>query len=244
MTAPMPARRVFGTSLLERESPCEGTVAFRFSKPAGFAFRPGQYVDISLIQPPKMDTQGASRTFSIASAPYEPDLLVATRMGHSAFKRALAQAPVGTEARLEGPYGSFTLHKNTAKPAVFLAGGIGITPFRSIIRQAAHDHLDHSLYLFYGNSRFGRAAFLPELEELATSCPQFHLVAVMADPAGGWRGQVGQLTPALIAQHLAALRGPIYYIAGPPDMVGDVRRSLAAAGIDEDDIRAEEFGGY
>ncbi|MGH9541280.1 MAG: ferredoxin--NADP reductase [Terriglobales bacterium] len=244
MTAPMPVRRVFGTSLLERESPCEGTVAFRFAKPAGFAFRPGQYVDIGLIHPPTMDTQGATRTFSIASAPYEPDLLVATRMGRSAFKRILAQAPAGTEARLEGPSGSFTLHKNTAKPAVFLAGGIGITPFRSIIRQAAHDHLGQSLYLFYGNSRLGRAAFLPELEELATSCPQFHLVAVMADPAGGWRGPVGRLAPALIAGHLASLQGPIYYIAGPPEMVGGVRQSLLAAGIDEDDIRAEEFGGY
>ena len=118
--------------LKNREEVAHGTMAFHFEKPTGFEFKPGQSVDVTLLDPPPMDAEGAIRTFSIASAPYENELVVATRMRDTSFKRVFATLPLGTEMKLEGPSGSFTLHKNAAKPAVFLAGGIGITPFRSM----------------------------------------------------------------------------------------------------------------
>ena len=141
--------------LTSRESIAEGTMAFRFEKPKEFHFTPGQYVDVTLLNPPDTDAEGNIRSFSIASAPFEDHLTLVTRMRDTAFKRVLKSAPLGVEAKLDGPRGSFTLHKNASKAAVFLAGGIGITPFFSILRNAAHGKLPHRLYLFYSNRRPG-----------------------------------------------------------------------------------------
>jgi ferredoxin-NADP reductase len=114
----------------------------------------------TLTDPPETDDEGGMRNFSIASAPGEPDLMIATRMRDTAFKRVLKTMPLGTEVRIVGTFGSLTLHHNADRPAVFLAGGIGITPFRSMLRQAAEQKLLHRLSLFYSNGRPGDAAFL------------------------------------------------------------------------------------
>ena len=140
-------------------------MSFHFEKPQGFEFRAGQSIDLTLLNPQETDAEGNVRAFSIASAPFDPDLMITTRMRDTAFKRVLKTMPLGTQVKIEGPGGSFTLHKNSAKPAVFLAGGIGITPFFSILRQAAHDRLPHQLFLFYSNRRPEDAAFLDGLEE-------------------------------------------------------------------------------
>ena len=114
--------------LLNRIEVAEGTMAFQFEKPPGFDFTPGQSVDLTLLDPPETDSEGDVRTFSIASAPFEDQLMFATRMRDTAFKRSLKKMPLGTAVKTDAAIGSFTLHKNSAKPAVFLAGGIGITP--------------------------------------------------------------------------------------------------------------------
>src|SRR5215472_1967123 len=122
-----------------REQVAEGTMAFHFDKPNGFEFRAGQAIDVTLLDPPETDAEGDIRTFSIASPPFEERLMIATRMRDTAFKRALKSLPLGTAVKIDGPSGSLTLHKNSSKPAIFLAGGIGITPFLSILRQATHE---------------------------------------------------------------------------------------------------------
>ena len=124
-----------------REQVAHKTMAFRFDKPAGFKFKPGQAIDVVLLAPPSGDAQSARHTFSIVSAPFEGHLMVATRMRDSAFKRTLGALPIGASIAIEGPSGSLTLHNDRARPAVLIAGGIGITPFMSIVRQAAHDRL-------------------------------------------------------------------------------------------------------
>jgi ferredoxin-NADP reductase len=102
-------------------------------------------------------------------------------MRDTAFKRSLKKVPLGTEVRIGPAMGSFTLHKNSAKAAVFLAGGIGITPFLSILRQANHDRLPHKLYLFYSNRRPEDTAFLEALQLLERSNPNFLLICTMTD---------------------------------------------------------------
>ncbi len=126
----------FKSKLLSRSNVAEGTMAFHFVRPAGFIFKAGQAADLTLLNPPETDSEGNIRTFSIASPPFEEQLTFATRMRDTAFKRSLKVVPLGTEIQIAPPSGSFTLHKNANKPAVFLAGGIGITPFISVIRQA------------------------------------------------------------------------------------------------------------
>jgi ferredoxin-NADP reductase len=101
---------------------------------------------VTLFNPPETDSEGNTRTFSIASSPFENQLMFATRMRDTAFKRSLKKVALGTDVRINAPMGSFTLPRNSVKSAVFLAGGIGITPFISIVRQADHDRLPHKLY--------------------------------------------------------------------------------------------------
>lgn len=237
----------YQSKLKARDKIAEGTMAFHFEKPAGFQFKPGQYADLTLINPAETDSEGNVRTFSIASAPYEGELLFATRMRDTAFKRVLSSVPLGTEVKLEGPMGSFTLHKNPAKAAVFLAGGIGITPFRGILRQAAKDKLPHQLYLFYSNRRPEDAAFLAELQNLSESSPLFIFIPSMAEmerSKRSWSGERGFINREMLVKHFCDLNGPIYYVAGPPAMVAAMQQMLTKAGVNEDDIRTEEFGGY
>jgi ferredoxin-NADP reductase len=235
------------SKLIRREEVAEGTIAFHFEKPSGFAFKAGQSADLTLIDPPDTDAEGNTRTFSIASPPFENELVFTTRMRDTAFKRSLKNVPLATEVKIGSAAGSFTLHKNPAKPAVFLAGGIGITPFFSMVRQADHDRLPHKLYLFYANRRPEDAAFLGSLQTLETTNPNFRLICTMTEMSKSkkeWKGETVLIDKEMLSRHLAVLQGPIYYIAGPPPMVAAMRQTLVSAGIEEDDIRAEDFAGY
>lgn len=235
----------FTSRLKEKEPLAEGTMGFYFEKPAGF--QAGQYLDVTLVNPPETDAEGNIRSLSIASAPEDEHLLVATRMRDTAFKRVLRMASFDLEVKMEGPMGSFTLHNNATKPAVFLAGGIGITPFSSILRHAARARLPHHLYLFYSNRRPEDAAFMNILNALVKENPNFKFIPSMSEmnkSAQKWTGETGFINREMLARHLPSLQGPIYYMAGPPAMVAAMREMLITAGVDEDDLRTEEFAGY
>ena len=234
---------VHGVRLLGREEVAAGTMAFHFEKPSGFVFKPGQAVDLVL------PGAGEERrhAFSLASAPYEGRLTIATRMRDSAYKRALGAWPLGGSVVMEGPFGSLTLHKDPGRSGVFIAGGIGITPFMSILRQAARDALAQPLALLYSNRRPEDAAFLADLQRLEAENPRFRLVATMTDIAQStrpWQGERRRVDASLVAATASGLPSPVYYLAGPPAMVAGVQEILAGAGIHDDDIRSEEFYGY
>ena len=233
--------------LQRREEVAHGTMAFHFDKPAGFSFRPGQAIDLILPDPAVAGTEAPRHAFSIVSAPHERELVVATRMRDSAFKNALARLPIGAAAGVDGPFGSLTLHNKLGRAAVFLAGGIGITPFMSMLRHAAHTALQQSLVLLYANRRPEDAAFLSELQRLEGENRNFRLVAAMTrmqESRLPWTGETGTIDEALLKRIGAELPEPIYYVAGPPAMVGALRDTLERVGVDSDDIRSEEFHGY
>lgn len=232
----------YQVTLKNRSTVAERTMAFQFEKPPGFTFRPGQYLEVTLLNPAETDAEGNGRALSIASAPHEDSLMVATRMRDTAFKRVLANLPLGAPVQIEGPNGSLTLHNNTARPAVFIVGGIGITPVRSILARAAHEHLPHKLLLLYLNRRPQDAAFLEELTGLQKQNANFHLVPIMT-AATGWSGEKGHLTPDLLKKYADPATSPLYYLVGPPGMVNGVHELLNQAGVDDDDIRLEDFGG-
>jgi len=238
----------YAIRLKKREEVAEGTMAFHFERPAGFQFKAGQYFLLTLIDPAETDAEGNDRTFSIASAPFESDLIVATRMRDSAFKRVLKTIPIGTEVNMEGPYGSFVLHNDASRPAVLLAGGIGITPVRSMILQAAREKLPQRIYLFYSNRRPEDAAFLEELQKMENENPHYRLFGTMTDMEKShqpWRGETGYIHREMIAKFIEDFSAPIYYVVGPPGMVGSMRSVLLArAGVSNEKIRAEEFAGY
>lgn len=237
----------FRVRLTRREEVAEGTVAFFFEKPQGFQFKAGQYLRFMLIDPPETDAEGNSRTFSIASAPHEADLMIATRMRDTAFKRVIKTLPPGSELEVKGPFGMMTLHEDPARPAAFLTGGIGITPFRSISLEAAHAGPAHRLYLFYSNRRPEDAAFLDELDGLEKHNPNYRLVTTMTSAGGStrpWTGETGHIDVEMLTRFIDDLKSPIYYVAGPKGLVTTMRKTLADAGVIEGDIRVEEFYGY
>ena len=233
--------------LVKREEVAEGTMAFHFDKPTGFSFRAGQAVNVVLINPPAADAQSGRHAFSLVSAPFEDGLVITTRMRDSAYKRALKSLPVGSAVRIEGPFGSFALHNDRARPAVFIAGGIGITPFMSILRQAAKDRLRQRLLLLYSNRRPEDSAFLPELQELERRNREFRLVATMTEMGKSdraWEGETGMIDDNFVKRINRDLPAPVYYIAGPPAMVESMRSMLIGIGIDTQAIRSDEFYGY
>lgn len=234
-------------ALIRREAVAEGTMAFSFGKPAGFSHRAGQSLLLTLIDPPETDSEGDSRTFTIASAPHEPELMIATRMRDTAFKRVLKTTRLGTKLRVDGPHGEMTLHEDASRPAVFLAGGIGITPFLSMTREAVHEGLPHRLWLFYSNRKPEDSAFLGELQQMQGTHPRFHLIATMTDhenSAHSWTGETGFIRREMIERHVPDFRSAVYYFAGPPAMTTAMHELLAGMGIDEPSMRYEEFYGY
>jgi ferredoxin-NADP reductase len=149
----------YPSRLLGRTEIAKETTAIRLARPRNFLFKAGQFVDLILLGDPPDRANGLRHTFSIASSPSAEEIVVATRMRDTPFKRALAVLPLGTDLRIEGPMGSFNLHNNTARPAVLLAGGIGIAPFVSMLSYAAEEQLRHPIPM----ARYEKATPLPTM---------------------------------------------------------------------------------
>ena len=219
------------------EEVAAGTLAFRFTRPPGFAFEPGQSVTLSLIEPPA-EPNSKQRIFSLVSAPFEAELAIATRMREgSAFKRALHSLEPGAKLTLKGPRGVMTLHEDHRRSAVFIAGGIGITPFMSMLRQAAHDRLEQRLFLMCSNRRQEDTPFLAELRALVSHNDNFRLLARMTD-------RDGFIDAGAIRDFAGGAPSPVYYLAGPPAMVNAMKAVLRDAGVGGADVRSEQFYGY
>jgi ferredoxin-NADP reductase len=242
-----PAWPVFMARLQSRQQVAEGTMAFTFQKPSGWAFEAGQFIDMTLLNPAETDAEGNTRGFSIASAPFEDTLMIATRMRDTAFKRVLKTLPPGTEVKIEGAFGDLRLHNNVARPAVVLSGGSGITPFRSILLQADKANRPRRILFFYANRRPEDAPFLDEMRALARRNTSFTFIPTMTGMEKShiaWDGQRGPIDQKMLATYLAGITSAIYYLTGPPGMVKGLRTLLKATGVDDDDIRTEEFTGY
>jgi ferredoxin-NADP reductase len=208
-------------------------------------FRPGQYFWVTLLDPPYEDEKGPRRHISVVTSPNERGVLgLCTRLRDSAFKRSLAELPVGAEVDVEEPKGDFVLPEETDLPYVFVAGGIGITVFRSMLRFIVEERLEHRVTLVYSNRDLASAAFVDELTELERSHDALDLVLTMTDDPD-WDGETRRIGPELLRAHLGDdLERYRYLIAGPPGMVEGVTEQLRAAGVPADRLRPERFSGY
>jgi ferredoxin-NADP reductase len=234
-------------TLVDRQRIARDTMAFWFEADGTrFEFRAGQHADFVFTRPCMGSESDNSRTFSLASSPRDKEpVMIATRMRKTAFKSALKAADRGTKFIVSRPRGSFTLHRDIARPAVFLAGGIGIAPIRSILQQAAQEHLPHKLYLFYSNREVDDAAFIEELENMNAQNPNFTLIpTVTGYRTPAWPYEKGHINREMLRRYLLGLKGPVYYIAGPSGMVTAMTDLLNSSGVSDDDMKTEEFGDY
>lgn len=228
----------YDVRLLGHREVAERTVEFTLEKPPGFEYRAGQFGDIVLPASSGLDENHNKHGFSFVSAPFEDTLRMATLMrDSSAFKQAAVKVPDGTVVGLLALWGSFTLHKNAMVPAVFITGGIGITPVRGIIAQATHEGAAHEITLIYVNERHTQAAYHEELTQLAARNPHFHYVPVFTQADG-------PLTAARIRSHVADAAKALFYFSGPKRTISEMSALALQAGADEDNLRTEEFEGY
>lgn len=239
--------RGYSTRLLSRSEVAANTMAFQFQRPRNFLFRPGQFIDLNLPGLPGNGSHGLTHTFSIASSCFASDILLATRMRDSSFKRALSVLPLGTEVSIRGPMGSFVLHSDVARPAVFLAGGIGVTPFLSMLFSIAIEKHHPPVFLFYVNRHIEDAAFMDTLCNLEMSTGNFHFVPTftrIAAGEGGWKGATGPINAQMLSNCISNFQDPIYYVAGPPGMLAATVQTLDELDVPGEDIRTEHFVGY
>ena len=237
----------FTTKLIAKNTIAEGTMDFHFKKPEGYEWKAGQFIDITLIDPRETDGEGNTRTFSIVSAPHETDIVVAARMRDTAFKRVFGGAELGSIVEVSTPAGSFALHQKESRPAIMLVGGIGITPFMSIIKDATAKGLPHRITLFYSNRRPEDAAYVADLTALAGQNKNFIFVPTMSNmekSAQAWTGETGYITREMIEKYAPERTDAVYYSAGPQGMVTAMRKTINEMGVSDDDIRTEEFSGY
>lgn len=202
-------------------------------KPRGFNFYPGQYLDVEL---PVEDRRGNTRTITISSSPSENFLMITVKKGVSKFKKMMERLKIGDHITTSHPVGTFTLDET--EKAVFIAGGIGITPFRSIIKHTLDHKLNTPITLFYLNSS-SDFLFKTELDKWQKQLPNLIIHYLVT-------GQSGRLDKEKLLK-LSPLRlplPPIYYLAGPPSMVDDFGSWLIGSGVDEINIRYDRFDGY
>lgn len=238
----------YSVQLLAKQPLAEGTMAFHFSKPDGFTFTPGQAADLIIAdESSAANTQDARHTFSMVSAPHENELVFATRMRDSLYKQQLKALPLGATAFVDGPFGALVLGDDLSQAAVCIAGGIGITPFMSMLRDAAERQRQQDILLLYSNRRPEDSAFLAELQELSRRNPRFKLIATMTNmdaSAQAWDGATGYLNAERIQAYSAALHQPQYYLSGPPMLVEAMMDVLDEMAVAPDAIRSEGFLGY
>ncbi len=208
------------------------------------SFKPGQHFFITLINPPHTDKKGNQRHFSIVNSPNEKGILtMTTRIRDSAFKRSLFEIPVGTEVEIGIINGSFILPDDKSQPIVFIAGGIGITPFISMLRYINEENFDYKITLLYSNRDRESTAFLEELENIAKNNPKFKLILTMTDDSK-WQGEKRRINTQFIEEYFSEPKSCFYLIAGPPAMVKAMHDVLSEVGVEQKNIKTEDFSGY
>ena len=237
----------YDSKLLGSEEIARATFAFHFEKSDGFKFTPGKSINLFLPEDFPGVSDDRQRAFSLVNAPHEDRLTIATRMRKSAYKQPLKEAEPGAAVRIVGPTGSMSLHDEPDRAIVMIAGGIGITPFMSMLRSEAQADRPRPMVLLYSNSRPENAAYLDELRELEQRLDELPTRPDHdrdEEDSDSWRGETRRIDADMVKEATSGLPRPHYYVAGAPDMAEDMRQMLDDMGIDDDDIHSEDFTGY
>jgi len=231
-------------TVAEKREVATGTLLVLFAVEDYPEYRPGAYFWVELPDRGHGDEKGLRRHISLVTSPTEEGVVgLATRVRDTAFKRTLAELEIGDEVQVEEPKGSFLLPEETDAEYVFVAGGIGITVFRSMLRYVADRGLPYRITLVYSNRDRASTAFLDELEELERRIEGLRVVLTMTDEEG-WVGESRRLDAGVLGELVGGLEGKTFFVAGPPGMVEGVAESLLAADLPEDRVVAGKFSGY
>ena len=219
--------------------PTPTTHAIRLTKPAGFKFRATQFTFLGLAT-----AEGREwRPMSLATSPTRKHLEYAVRVSDSTFKRAFSGLRPGDRAWVRGPFGEFFL--NETRPAVLMAGGIGITPLKGMAEYATDRELEIPVRLLYSNRSVEEIPFRTELQDLAERNPRFRILHTLTGTIpDGWSGASGRISSRMVDDCISGLTSPLYYVCGTPQFVQDQLRLLGRRGVTDADLDWELFRGY
>lgn len=207
-------------------------------------FLPGQYFFITLISPLFRDEKGSMRHFTIVNSPHEKGIItMATKMRDTAFKKSLIAMPIGAEVNIDKIYGDFVLSSKFSFPLVFIANGIGVTPFISMLRCLRHKKKKCNITMIYINHDQGSAAFLEELKGMTKINENFRLILSFNNDKD-WKGESGDVNGDFIKKYFSSYKSKIFYVSGPPSVVKKTEKVLLSLGIKKEKIKKEKFFGY
>lgn len=218
---------------------CPATSSFFFTRPQGYRYTPGQFLSLTL----QTRDADVTKQFSHCDAPGDPHTQIMTRLTGSAFKDALAALVPGDTVTMRGPAGRLVLPKGTTK-AGFLVGGVGITPMRSIVRDAVQKDTGLTSLVFDGNLDETCIPLREEFDSWERAQPAIRFVHVLERPTDAWEGERGFITAETVLRHCDPLDGWHWFVAGPPAMTEAMRGVLTRLGIPEERSSFESFAGY
>jgi ferredoxin-NADP reductase len=231
-------------TVAEKREVAKGTLLVLFAVEDYPDYRPGAYFWVELPDRGHQDEKGLRRHISLVTSPTDVGVVgLATRLRDSAFKQTLAELEVGDAVEVEEPKGSFLLPEDTSAEYVFLAGGIGITVFRSMLRYIAARQLPYRITLVYSNRDRESTPFFDELGELEERIEGLRVVLTMTDDPG-WEGETRHIDAEMLREHLGDLDGRAFFVAGPPGMAQGVEEALLEAGVPEERVQTDSFSGY
>jgi ferredoxin-NADP reductase/nitrite reductase/ring-hydroxylating ferredoxin subunit len=224
---------------------------FRIAR-GGIDYTAGQYAFFKLDRI-SGDAKGPIRHFSIASSPTEQDhILISTRIRDTQYKQKLASLKEGAKILVWGPEGDFVLHDDYSKPAVFLSGGIGVTPFRSMIKYATDKQLPIKITMFDSNKNQQNILYKEEFDRWAEQNKNFKVIYAVTEEEqeainSNWSGERGRIGKLMLERHLSKgeIGNAIFYICGPPGMLKAMQELLQKEmQIPKDRFKVEAFTGY
>lgn len=222
-------------SLSHKQQETRDVTSFIFSSEEPISWKPGQFVHYVLHHRPT-DDRGSDRWFTNSAAPFENHVRITTRFAakeSSTFKKNLFAMKKGEEIEISFVEGDFTLD-DLSKEYVFIAGGIGITPFRSMLTQLHHEKKTMNVTLLYAN-RDKHIVYKEELENIAKDNPHFKIHYILSPE---------HIDEAKIRKLIFDLHRPLFYISGPEPMVDAMGETLKKMGIVEEHIKQDWFPGY
>ncbi len=230
----------FETKITEIIPRTTDVTSYRFARPSELNYKPGQYFMITI----KQENKELTHHFSFSSSPTEKEHIEFTKkITDHEYSLALKAAKVGDWAIIDAPYGQFTFEGESPKIAL-LAGGIGITPFVSICKNATDKQLDTEITLFYGCRTEGDIAFREEFETMQKQNKNLKMVCIINQPSSEWKGETGIITADMIKKTLPDYKETVFFTCGPPPMVKAMENIIESLGLPKTQLKKEYFTGY
>ena len=235
----MDAAKEYRTRVVEVVHRGHRAVSARFERPEGFSYLPGQWAFVTIAR----NGEALTRHLTISSSPTEPFLEVTKGMTGHPFAEAFAALVPDDEVSIRGPHGRFTIQQGD-EDVVFVSGGIGVTPLRSMARYATDSSLLLRILLLYSARIEDDVLFGAEFEEMQRTSPLITTRFTLTRPGPEWKGRTGRIDRAFLEREVGDTRGRAFYVSGPAAMVDAMAAILRDMGVEDGQLRREVFTGY